>query len=227
MVSAPLLGAEVRALGTRGTPGRAAGPCAQARPGTARPCTLDLPRALALPKAAGSRTGVPWPKATSCAWRAAWSRPRRPLSIAGSSAAASARLSLAARSRVSGGARGSVLPGSAALGQPGAQPAVPGLPAASDYYSRASGIGEHLGSCSSQVPGEVKAQLPRDALLNSKGTDRSLENPVFLPQWGWEFPTGAVPCALCWETSPRAGAEKGPFRASVCFYSGAARRGQD
>lgn len=77
---------------------------------------------------------------------------------------------------------------------------------------------EHLGSCSSQVPGEVKAQLPRDALLNPKGTDRSLENPVFLPQWGWEFPTGAVPCALCWETSPRAGAEKGPFRASVFLF---------
>ena len=92
MVSAPL-GAQVRAPGTLGAPGRAAGPRAQARPGTAGPCTLDLLRAPALPQAAGSRAAVPWPKATgtwgSCAWQAARSHPRRPLSIPGPCAAAS------------------------------------------------------------------------------------------------------------------------------------------
>lgn len=174
MVSAPRLGAEVRAPGTRGTPGRAAGSRAQARPGTAWPCTLDLPRALALPLAAGSRAGVPWPRATGtwggCAGQAARSGPRRPLSARGPRAAASARLGRRSPQRGSEGTGGSsVLPASAAPAQPGAQPAVPALRAATDYYSRASGIRQHLGSCSSQVPGEVKAQLPRDALLSPKG----------------------------------------------------------
>lgn len=151
MVSAPLPGAEVRALGTRGTPGRAAGPRAQARPGTARPCTLDLPRALALPKAAGSRTGVPWPEATTtwggCAWQAASSRPRRPLSIAGPSAAASARFSVAARSGVSG---------SRGLGQPSpaALPWVSPAPSPRCRYSRRRRITTHerRGSASIWAP---------------------------------------------------------------------------
>lgn len=174
MVSAPRLGAEARAPGTRGTPGRAAGPRARARPGTARPCTSDPPRALALPLAAGSRAGVPWPKATgawgSCAWQAARSGPRRPPSVRGErgSLRAAQQGQPAAGQRRRGLAPSS--PASAALAQPGAQPSVPALLAATDHYSRASGIREHLGSCSSQVPGEVKARLPRDALLNPNGT---------------------------------------------------------
>lgn len=160
MVSAPLPRTSPRALHARGGLGRAAGPRAPGRPGTAGPCTLDPPGAPALPRQRQPRRR-PWPRATGT-WG---SRARRP--GPGAASAPSIRRS---RPRVSEGAGATSVPRSvpshAALGP---SPSCPGRArGAPDGYSRRRRPGA-LSSCGSQLPGEVKARFPRGALLNPGG----------------------------------------------------------
>ena len=168
-----------RARHSRGL-GRAEGPRAQARPGTAWPCTLDLRRARALPR--GSRRPRPSTLAhchlhlASCVGASV--PDAGPLSPR-PGAAASAPFSCGSLRPGPGVTTRSVL-----LPEPAppavAQPTHPGLLVA-PRYSPAPRDLRGCGLLQLQILREVKAKLPRDTLLNPKGT--GLRKTPFSPTY--------------------------------------------
>lgn len=99
---------------------------------------------------------------------------------------------------------------SAARCQPGAQPTLPGLLAA-PHYSRAPRDRRGSGLLQLQLPIEVKAKLPWDALLNPKGT--SLRKNPFSPRSeAGSFRLGLCLMSFAGNPSARTGTEKGQFR---------------
>lgn len=167
MVSAPLPAHKFarRHAGGSGARCRAR---ARARPGTAWPCTLDLPRALALPQAAGAAPESPGPKplspgaaAPGAAAPGSGEKPSPTPAFCAEAERCSLRAAQPGRRQPRlQRSQGSVpRPSHAALGPP--RPAtLPTLLSAPEDYSRRS----------SQLPREVLARFPRDALLNPKGT---------------------------------------------------------
>lgn len=145
----------------------------------------------------GSRAGVPWPAATGArggrAWRCA-EPARRPPSVP--------RPSLPPRAP--GGARPPPAP--AAPGPPCPRPAPP--------HGRPAG-GGRAGSCSARRPAEVKARLPRDALLQPRGPASGKPRPP--PPASPGVSEGAVPCARRWEPSLRGWHCAAPV-SGFCFF---------
>lgn len=135
------------------------------------------------------------------------------------------RSSAAASAPLSGGSGQPGLRGSSALGQspltiaalcqPGAQPTLPRVLAA-PLYSQAPPDRRVSGLLQLQLLREVKAKLPRDALLNPKGI--GLWKTPFSPLFeAVSFRLGLYFVSFSGNPSVRAGTEKGQFRV-FCFF---------
>ena len=144
------------------------------------------------------------------------SSPRRLLSVPRPGAAASEPLSGGSPRPGPNALRQSPL-ASAACCQPGAQPTLPGLLVA-PRYSQAPRDRRGSGLLQLQLLREAKAKLPRDTLLNLKGTGL-WKTPFSLIEAG-SFQLGLYLVSFAGNPSARAGTEKGQFRVLVSFLYG-------